>query len=257
MAKGKKKRGRGIYLLPNLLTTAALFAGFYAIVAAIVGRFIPAAIAIFVAGILDGLDGRIARLTNTQSEFGVEYDSMSDMVSFGIAPAVLVYAWSLSSMGELGNVWGKLGWLAAFLYTACAALRLARFNAQSGVADKQYFQGLASPPAAGLLASLVWVAEDLGIQGHELRTPTLLVTLLVAGLMVSKVRYFSFKSVAVRDRVPFVATLLLVLIFVLLAIDTPKVLFGVAVVYLLSGPAMTLFGRYRQRDARRSAGDES
>ena len=256
MAKGNK-RGRGIYLLPNLLTTAALFAGFYAIVAAIVGRFIPAAEAIFVAGILDGLDGRIARLTNTQSEFGVEYDSMSDMVSFGIAPAVIVYAWSLSSMGELGNVWGKLGWLAAFLYAACTALRLARFNAQSGVADKQYFQGLASPAAAGLLASLVWVAEDLGIGGAELRTPTLLVTLLAAGLMVSKVRYFSFKSVAARDRVPFMAILLLVLIFVLLAIDTPKVLFGVAVVYLLSGPAMTLFGLYRKRHAHRSAGDKS
>lgn len=256
MAKGTK-RGRGIYLLPNLLTTAALFAGFYAIVAAIVGRFIPAAEAIFVAGILDGLDGRIARLTNTQSEFGVEYDSMSDMVSFGVAPAVLVYAWSLSSMGELGNVWGKLGWLAAFLYAACAALRLARFNAQSGVADKEYFQGLASPAAAGLLASLVWVAEDLGIGGVELRTVTLLVTLLAAGLMVSKLRYFSFKSLAGRDRVPFIATLLLVLIFVLLAIDTPKVLFGIAVVYLLSGPVLTLYGRYRQRGARRSGGDEA
>ncbi len=256
MAKGKK-RGRGIYLLPNLLTTAALFAGFYAIVAAIVGRYVPAAMAIFVAGILDGLDGRIARLTNTQSEFGVQYDSMSDMVSFGVAPAVIVYAWSLSSMGELGNVWGKVGWLAAFLYAACAALRLARFNAQSGVADKEYFQGLASPAAAGLLASMVWVAEDFGLSGEALRTPTLLVTLLAAGLMVSKVRYFSFKSIAVKDKVPFVAMLLLVLIFVLLAIDTPKVLFGVAVVYLLSGPVMTLFGIYRQRGRRRSAREKS
>src|SRR5215467_1203456 len=159
------KPRRGIYLLPNLFTTGALFAGFYAIIAAISLQYSHAVVAILIAGVLDGLDGRVARLTNTQSEFGVQYDSLSDMVSFGLAPALVLYTWSLSSLKEYGSAWGKIGWAAAFIYAACAALRLARFNTQVGVADKRYFQGLASPAAAGLLMSFLWVAVDVGLDG--------------------------------------------------------------------------------------------
>ncbi|HET7924556.1 MAG TPA: phosphatidylcholine/phosphatidylserine synthase, partial [Rhodanobacteraceae bacterium] len=164
-----RKPPRGIYLLPNLFTTGAMFAGFYAIVAAIGGRYVTAAIAVFVAGILDGLDGRVARLTGTQSEFGVQYDSLSDMVSFGLAPALVLYTWSLSSLKEYGSALGKIGWAAAFIYAACAALRLARFNTQVGVADKRYFQGLASPAAAGLCMSFVWTVEDFGYNGFDVQ----------------------------------------------------------------------------------------
>src|SRR5689334_3768014 len=147
---------RGIYWLPNLFTTASLFSGFYAIVQAMNGRFETAAIAIFVSMVLDGLDGRIARLTHTQSEFGAQYDSLSDMVSFGAAPALVMYVWALKDLG-------KLGWIAAFVYCAGAALRLARFNTNIDVIDKRYFQGLPSPMAAALLAVLLWVFDDLGI----------------------------------------------------------------------------------------------
>ncbi|MFQ5489006.1 MAG: CDP-diacylglycerol--serine O-phosphatidyltransferase, partial [Gammaproteobacteria bacterium] len=201
------KRRRGIYLLPNLFTTAALFAGFYAIIAAIGGRYEAAGIAIFVAQFMDGIDGRVARLTNTQSDFGVEYDSLSDMIAFGLAPALVVYVWSLSSLG-------KLGWLAAFIYTAGAALRLARFNTQAGTADKAYFQGLPSPPAAALIAGLVWLCSDYGIPGKDLAVFVLLVTAAAGVLMVSNIRYHSFKDINLKDRVPFVAILVLVLVFV-------------------------------------------
>jgi CDP-diacylglycerol--serine O-phosphatidyltransferase len=164
-----RPRGRGIYLLPNLLTTAGLFGGFFAIIAASQGRFEIACVAIFVAGVLDGLDGRVARLTNTQSEFGVQYDSLADLVSFGMAPALVMYHWSLVAMKLDGTTAGKLGWLGAFLYAACAALRLARFNSQVGQVDKRWFIGLASPAAAGLMASFVWTCTDLGLSGEDLR----------------------------------------------------------------------------------------
>lgn len=234
------KRRRGIYLLPNLFTTAALFAGFYAIIAAMNNRFEPAAVAIFIAMVLDGLDGRVARMTNTQSEFGAEYDSLSDMVSFGLAPALVMYEWSLSSMG-------KLGWLAAFVYTAGAALRLARFNTQVGIADKRYFQGLASPSAAAIVAGLVWVGFDYGIAGANLRLVAFMVTVACGLLMVSNIRYYSFKDLDFKGKVPFVAVLIVVLVFVLITLDPPTVLFGGFLIYALSGPVTTVLLLRRHR----------
>ncbi|TXH64720.1 MAG: CDP-diacylglycerol--serine O-phosphatidyltransferase, partial [Thermomonas sp.] len=189
-----RPRGRGIYLLPNLFTTGALFSGFFAIIAASQGRFEAACVAIFIAAILDGLDGRVARLTNTQSEFGVQYDSLSDLISFGMAPSLLMYHWALFSMKLDGTTLGRIGWLAAFLYAACAALRLARFNTQVGVVDKRWFIGLNSPSSAGLMASFVWVCSDLGWSGDDLRYAALAVTVAAALLMVSRIRYNSFKG---------------------------------------------------------------
>ena len=249
---GARKPPRGIYLLPNLFTTGAMFAGFYAIVAAIGGRYVEAAIAVFVAGILDGLDGRVARLTGTQSDFGVQYDSLSDMVSFGLAPALVLYTWSLASLKEYGSAWGKIGWAAAFIYAACAALRLARFNTQVGVADKRYFQGLASPAAAGLCMSFVWMVEDLGHSGFEARFVTPFIAAVTGLLMVSRVRYFSFKAWPKSDRVPFIWIPAVVLIIVALTVNTPVVLFAIAVTYVVSGPVMTLWGRVRHRGRRAS-----
>ncbi len=239
------KRRRGIYLLPNLFTTAALFAGFYAIIAAMSGRFSTAAVAVFIAMVLDGLDGRVARLTNTQSDFGVQYDSLSDMVSFGLAPALVMYEWALSSMG-------KLGWLAAFIYTAGAALRLARFNTQVGTVDKRYFQGLASPAAAGVAVGSVWVGQEYGFAGPELWLVAFTLTVLLGLLMVSNFRYYSFKDFDMRGRVPFVALLVIVLIFVLVSYDPPQVLFGAFSIYAISGPIMTVILLRRRRLQRRS-----
>ena len=235
-----RPRGRGIYLLPNLLTTGGLFGGFFAIIAASQGRFEIACIAIFVAGVLDGLDGRVARLTNTQSEFGVQYDSLADLVSFGMAPALVMYHWSLVAMKLDGTTAGKLGWLGAFLYAACAALRLARFNSQVAVTDKRWFIGLASPAAAGLMASFVWTCTDLGLSGEELRYFALAVTVCAGLLMVSRIRYSSFKggSGPKSERVPFFALLIAVAVLIGLVLDPPKVLLAVGVLYALSGPVM-------------------
>jgi CDP-diacylglycerol--serine O-phosphatidyltransferase len=253
-------RHRGIYLLPNLFTTAAMFAGYYAIVASIAGRYNEAAVAVFVAALLDGMDGRVARLTGTQSEFGVQYDSLSDLVSFGLAPSLVMYNWSLSALRDYGHVWGKIGWAAAFLYAACGALRLARFNTQVGVADKRYFQGLASPAAAAVCMSFVWSVEKFRSEGVQISGPqlcfvTLVMAVLVGLLMVSRFRYYSFKSLPMgeRDRVPFLWVLLGVLVLVLLMVDPPRVLFAVFTLYLLSGPVVTLWGRAaHRRRARRT-----
>jgi CDP-diacylglycerol--serine O-phosphatidyltransferase len=239
------KRRRGIYLLPNLFTTAALFAGFYAIVAATQGRFEAAAVAVFVAMLLDGIDGRVARLTNTQSAFGAEYDSLADMISFGLAPALVIYEWALFGLG-------KLGWLAAFIYTAGAALRLARFNTQVGVADKRFFQGLPSPSAAAIVAGLVWVGHDYASPEAPMNFVALIMTVLAGVLMVSNVRYHSFKTLDVRGRVPFVAILLVVLVMVFVSIDPPLVLFSGFLIYVLSGPVLTLI-LLRKRRAERHA----
>jgi CDP-diacylglycerol--serine O-phosphatidyltransferase len=241
---------RGIYLLPNLLTTAGLFSGFYAIILSIGGRFEAAAIAIFIAMIMDGLDGRVARLTNTQSAFGVQYDSLADLASFGLAPALVVYQWSLLHFADLGPAWVKAGWLSAFTYSAGAALRLARFNTQVGIADRRYFQGLPSPAAAAVLAGFVWMAEDLALAGAELLLPATLLTISCGMLMVSKLRYHSFKDMTLRNRVPFVALLLVVLGFVFASIDPPKVLFGVSFGYALSGPLFTVLTLRRRRAER-------
>ncbi len=242
---------RGIYLLPNLFTTGALFAGFYAIIAAIGGHYSDAVVAVFVAGVLDGLDGRVARLTGTQSEFGVQYDSLSDLISFGLAPSLVLYTWSLAHLQAYGPVWGKVGWTAAFLYAACAALRLARFNTQVGMADKRYFQGLASPAAAGLAMSYVWGAETLGLDGRELVFVTPFIAVAAGLLMVSRIRYFSFKSWPVSERVSFVTILIVLLVLIGLALDPPRVLFGIAVLYVLSGPVLTLWGRAAARRRQR------
>lgn len=242
-----KLRRRGIYLLPNLFTTAALFAGFYAIVQAMNGSFEQAAVAIFIAMVLDGLDGRVARLTHTQSAFGAEYDSLSDMVSFGAAPALVIYEWALKGMG-------KWGWIAAFVYCAGAALRLARFNTQLEVADKRFFQGLPSPAAAALIAGLVWVTQDIQIRGHDIRWLAWGVTVFAGLTMVSNIRFYSGKDINLKRSVPFVALLLLVLFFVLISSDPPKILFALFVLYSLSGYAMWLWDvrKQKRQAARRS-----
>jgi CDP-diacylglycerol--serine O-phosphatidyltransferase len=246
--EAKPRRG-SIYLLPNMITTAGLFSGFYAIVAAMNGRFEAAAVAIFVAMVADGIDGRVARLTNTQSEFGVEYDSLSDMVCFGLAPALVMYQWALQSMFSVG--WAKLGWLAAFIYTASAALRLARFNAQVATAEKRYFRGLPSPSAAAVLAGMVWVGADLGLDGEALVYPAFVLTIAMGLLMVSNIRYYSFKEVNFRNRVSFVAILLVVLVYAFASIDPPKVLFTGFLVYAVSGVVYTLVGIRNRRRARK------
>ncbi|VAW64722.1 CDP-diacylglycerol--serine O-phosphatidyltransferase [hydrothermal vent metagenome] len=239
-------RRRGIYLLPNIFTTGAMFAGFYAVVAGMNGQFEKAAIAIFIAMILDGVDGRVARMTNTQSEFGAEYDSLSDMVSFGVAPALVMYEWSLSSLVDVGWQWGKLGWLAAFIYTACAAMRLARFNTQVGTADKRYFQGLPSPSAAAVIAGLVWVGAENAIVGAEIAKYTVILVISLGLLMVSNVLYYSFKDFHFKGRVPFFSVLIMVLVLALAALDTSKSLFIVFALYTLSGPVFSLFRKLRK-----------
>ncbi len=242
---GKKVRHRGVYLLPNLFTTGALFGGFYAIVSAMNGNFTHAAIAIFVSMLLDGMDGRVARMTNTQSAFGEQYDSLADMVSFGVAPALVVFSWVLQDLG-------RWGWAAAFIYMACAALRLARFNTQIGVVDKKYFIGLASPAAASVVAGVVWVwsAETPESPWGIL---VAIVTALTGLLMVSNFRYTSFKSLDFRGRVPFAFMLLVVLVFASLIIYQEQGIMAIAVLYALSAPALkgakALFGGAKKADS--------
>lgn len=246
-AEGRKVRHRGIYLLPNLFTTANLFAGFYSIVSAMNGRYEIAAITIFVAMVLDSLDGRVARLTNTQSAFGAEYDSLSDMVAFGLAPALLAYEWAIS---ELANV----GLTVAFIYVACAALRLARFNTQIGKVDKKWFVGLASPAAAGIVAGTVWALRDLGVEGGDMPiVVVMLFALLVAAaglLMVSNIRYYSFKDLDLKGRVPFVAILIVVLAFAVVFSDPPRILLLIFLAYGVSGPIQHLLHLRRRKAAR-------
>ncbi|MGV8990915.1 MAG: CDP-diacylglycerol--serine O-phosphatidyltransferase [Thiobacillus sp.] len=239
--KRPRMRDRGIYLLPNLLTTGALFAGFYAVVQAMNGRFEHAAVAIFIAMVLDGLDGRVARMTHTQSAFGAEYDSLSDMVSFGVAPALVIYEFALQGMG-------KLGWIAAFVYCSSAALRLARFNTQhETVTDKRYFQGLPSPAAAALIAGFVWVMVEYGVEGQDVRWLAAAIALLGGLTMVSNFRYYSGKEINLRKSVPFFAILLIVLAFVLVSTSPPEVLFGAFLLYGLSGYADAVW-KFTQRN---------
>jgi CDP-diacylglycerol--serine O-phosphatidyltransferase len=235
-----RQRRKGIYILPSLFTTANLFAGFFAIVMAMQGNFEYAPIAIFIAMVLDMLDGRVARMTHTESEFGVQYDSIVDMVSFGMAPALVMYSWALAGLG-------KLGWLAAFIYAAGAGLRLARFNVQVGTIDKRFFRGLPSPAAAALVMSFIWVLHAYGVPGREISLIALAVTVIGGGLMVSNVRYRSFKDLDLHGRVPFVAILALPLVFVLIVLDPPQVLFAVFAGYAVSGPVGWLL-RLRRPD---------
>ncbi len=237
-------RRRGIYILPNLFTTGALFAGFYAIVQAMNGAFDHSAVAIFVAMILDALDGRVARLTHTQSEFGAEYDSLSDMVSFGVAPSLVIYEWALKPLG-------KWGWLAAFIYCAGTALRLARFNTNIGVVDKRWFQGLPSPAAAALVAGFVWVVlEDNNQLGFATDTRSWIACALTvfAGIsMVSNVRFYSFKDINMRKSVPFIVVFAIVMFFVVVSRYPPEILFLIFLGYATSGYVLWLLERYRKR----------
>jgi CDP-diacylglycerol--serine O-phosphatidyltransferase len=236
----RPKRGRGIYLLPNLLTTAALFAGFYAVLASMNGQFEKAAIAIFVAMILDGLDGRVARMTNTQTAFGAEFDSLSDMVAFGLAPSLVMYELTLSGLG-------RLGWLAAFIYTAGAALRLARFNSRLDTADKRFFTGLPSPSAAAILAGFVWVMVDNEVPGGDVAWVALVLTTAAGLLMVSNILYHSFKQIDFKGKVPFFAIVAVMLAFAVILSEPPIVLFGLFLAYTLSGPLLALKRLYKKR----------
>jgi len=230
----KTVQTRGIYLLPNLFTTAALFAGFYAIVAAMKGYFDHAAIAVFTAMIADALDGRIARMTNTQTAFGAQYDSLSDMVAFGIAPALVAYSSSLIHLG-------KLGWLAAFLYVAGAALRLARFNTQPHDEDKTYFQGLPSTSAAPVIVSAVWLCYQYDLTGTLVAILTAFLTIIIAGFMVSNIRYYSFKQIDWKGKVPFFVLFIPILIITAISLEPPEMLFGVFFLYAFFGPVVTLW----------------
>ncbi len=239
----QRRRRKGIYVLPNLFTLAALFGGFYAVVMAMNGRFDQAAIGVFCAMVLDSLDGRVARMTNTQSAFGEQMDSLSDMVSFGAAPALIVYEWALKGLG-------KLGWAAAFIYCACAALRLARFNTNIGVVDKRFFQGLPSPAGAALVAGFIWIMDDAGFREGIRDIPWLVWTTfaltLFAGLtMVTNVPFYSFKDFGAKRSVPFVVIVAIALGLALINLHVPGMLFGLFILYGLSGYGMYIYRRMK------------
>jgi CDP-diacylglycerol---serine O-phosphatidyltransferase len=239
---GRKVRRKGIYLLPNLFTTSALFAGFFAVVAGINGDFTAAAVAIFIAMVLDGLDGRVARLTNTQSAFGAEYDSLSDMLSFGVAPALVAFTWILQDIG-------KTGWVVAFLYVACAALRLARFNVQIGSVDKKWFIGLPSPSAAALVAASVWTFHSFDAEALGYKMLMLLIVGAAGVLMVSNIRYYSFKDLDLKGPVPFVVLLAIVLGFVVISIEPSVMLLLLFGAYVMSGPVLALMRKAKSDPA--------
>ena len=240
----KRNSHSGIYLLPNLFTTASLFSAFYSIVASLKGQYDSAVIAIFIGMIMDSLDGRIARMTNTQSAFGAEYDSLSDMVTFGVAPALLLYSWNLHQLG-------KWGWLVSFMYTAAVALRLARFNTQLETADKRFFQGLPCPPAAGVVGGLVWLSYQHEWSHISVSLITACVAVVIAVLMVSNVRYNSFKQVDFKGRIPFLYVLLVVILFMGIAANPALVLFVGFTIYACSGPFQTLVAIQQMRNKRR------
>lgn len=246
LQKGSKKRG--VYLLPNILTTFGLFSGFFAIILATKGQFSEAAIAIFIAMLWDGLDGRVARLTNTQSAFGEQYDSMADMLSFCIAPALLMYFWQFEGAG-------KIGWIGAFLYAAAGALRLSRFNTQIGVEDKRYFQGLPSPAAAALVAGMVWTKEIIGVSAYDqyLLTASWVILVSAGVLMVSNVRYYSFKEVNLKGRSSFKLLLMAILLIIVISLWTHTILFAFFFIYALSGLIMTIID-VRKKRALKKAG---
>lgn len=242
-AQAEKQRRKGIYILPSLFTTASLFAAFYAIVQAMSNNFDQASTAIFISMVLDALDGRVARLTHTESDFGAQYDSLVDMVAFGLAPALVMYLWALSGLG-------KLGWLAAFIYAAGAGLRLARFNVQIGSVDKRYFVGLPSPAAAAVVTGFVWVLSSYGVPGRDVSIIAMVVTVASGMLMVSSIRYRSFKDLDLRGRVPFMTILAVPLVFVLVMLDPPQVLFILSVGYGVSGPIGYVLRQLRPQDRR-------
>ncbi len=252
----QKTRRKGIILLPNLFTTAALFAGFYAIVAAVDGNFQKAGAAIFVAMVLDLLDGRVARLTGTTTLFGKEYDSLSDMVSFGLAPAIVLYQWGVSRLAEWSVAWGRIGWLVAFLFAVAAALRLARFNSQVSTEDKRYFIGLPSPSAAAVVAAFVWLGSKLQLDGFGALVSAFVITAAAGVLMVSNFRYHSFKEVNLGGRIPFTWLLAIPLIFMFVSLEPALVLFVLFASYALSGPAQWYWRRRRPAVTRRRGRDQ-
>jgi CDP-diacylglycerol---serine O-phosphatidyltransferase len=234
-----RKPRKGIYILPNLFTVAALFCGFYGIVMSINGRFSDACIAIFWAMVLDSLDGRVARMTGTQSEFGAQMDSLSDMISFGLAPGLIAYQWVLKDMG-------KIGWGVAFIYTVCAALRLARFNTNIGVVDKRYFQGLPSPAAAALVMGFIWLMDDLGITSYQARWGALAIAFYAGLTMVTLVPFYSFKDLSLKKSVPFIVIVGIALVIALIAsTHPPTILFGIFLAYGLSGYAVLIYRKAR------------
>jgi CDP-diacylglycerol---serine O-phosphatidyltransferase len=247
---------RGIYLLPNLFTTGALFAGFYAIVAAIDGNYERAGVAVFVAMVFDGLDGRVARWTSTESAFGKEYDSLSDMVSFGVAPAIVAYQWGVARITEYGVIWGRTGWLSAFFFAVAAALRLARFNTRAA-ADKRFFEGLPSPSAAAIVAAFVWFSSEWREPGLIGLIVAFAVTMVAGALMVSRFRYYSFKDINLGGHIPFRYFVLVPLGFVLIAAKPPVMLFVLFGTYALSGPLWWLTQRMRRKSPGAAAAHES
>ncbi|MEJ2516072.1 MAG: CDP-diacylglycerol--serine O-phosphatidyltransferase [Gammaproteobacteria bacterium] len=249
---------KGIYLLPNLITTGALFAGFSAVVAAMDGNFVSAAVAIYIAMVLDGLDGRIARLTRTESQFGKEYDSLADMVSFGIAPALVFYQWGAVQLKEYGDVWGRLGWVVAFFYAVAAALRLARYNTRHATSDKRFFEGLPSPSAAAVVSGVVWLGTKLGATGFAAMVFGLLVTASAGALMVSRVTYYSGRDLNLGGRIAYPYALLIPAVFIVISLNPPTVLFLLFFSYVVSGPAIALYRmiRRRRRRARRRSEPE-
>jgi len=240
-------RRRGIYLLPNVFTTLGLFAGFYAIIAAINGAFDTAALAVFIAGVMDGVDGRVARMTNTQSDFGAQYDSMTDLVAFGMAPALLMYLYALNQLG-------KFGWMLAFFYAAAAAMRLARFNVQAGVPEKEHFQGLGSPAAAGLVIATVWLGHDYQLDSAAFTLFAAVATLVSAAMMVSNIRFYSLKVINLRERIPFVTGVFIIVALAIFATAPSVVLMAVSLSYAISGPVYTLV-KIRQAKAKRKQAD--
>ena len=256
-ARGREViRKRGIYLFPNLLTSGALFAGFYAIVAGADGEFERAAISLFVAMVLDALDGRVARLTGTVTEFGRQFDSLSDVVAFGLGPAVVMYQWGLKHMGDYGWMWDKIGWVIAFLFAIGTALRLARYTARGLMSDKSYFEGLPCPAAAGFVAGLVWLAAASGWTGLPILTLAGFVTLLAAVLMCVRIAYPSFKHFAVNRRLRFTQMAAIPVCFALIALDPPRMLFMFFGVYVALGPGLLLWRtlrKSRRREMRKLA----
>ena len=240
MIEDKKKKLPGVFLLPNLITTAALFSGFYSIVSSINGEIILAALSILVAMILDGLDGRIARLTNTQTSFGEYYDSLSDMICFGLAPALLMYMWSLSNFNIYGSQWSKIAWIACFIYVASAAIRLARFNSKIQTQDKKYFIGLASPAAAAVIICYAWMLEVSNVNIANYNWMSLILLPMLSFLMISNITYYSFKDFNIRHKVPHISLFLIALILSFISFDPPLVLFSFFILYALSGPSMYL-----------------
>lgn len=240
-----KPRGRGVYLLPNLLTTGCLFSGFYAIIAAIDGNFERAGIAVFAAMLFDTLDGRVARLTSTETAFGKEYDSLADMVSFGVAPAIVTYQWGVERIYEYGRIWGRIGWLAAFVYAVCAALRLARFNTRAS-ADKRFFEGLPSPSAAAIVSAFIWSSSEWHEPGLAGLIIAFLVTAIAGALMVSSFSYNSFKQLNLDGPVKFATFLIVPLIFVAIAVYPQTTLLAIFGGYAIAGPGMWLWRRLRR-----------